>query len=159
MTLRRVSLWALLIDQVSKVLVVRSFTLNESIPLVPNVLNLTYIHNRGAAFGFLSDQEAAFRIPFFIAITAAAGLIVYSFQRFVPAERKLTRFALGLVWGGALGNFTDRILYGKVVDFIDAGHLHFPYVFNLADSCITVGLTLLICEYLFDKKENERGLD
>ncbi len=163
MTLRQVSFWVLLLDQVSKTFVMKHFQLNESFPLVPNILYVTYIHNTGAAFGFLAEAKSAFRIPFFIAITLGAGLIVYSFQRFIPEEKKLSRFALGLVWGGAMGNFVDRLLYGKVVDFIDVGHipfpfgLHFSYVFNVADSCITVGLTLLICNYLFGKNESIGG--
>lgn len=166
MSLFRVSLLAALLDQVSKYLVSHYCRMNDSITLIKNCLYITYIQNSGAAFGFMADTRAVIRIPFFILITVMAGLIVYSYQRFIPREKQWTRFALGLIWGGAMGNFIDRVSYGKVVDFIDVTHVNFhfqidlgpfhlgpnfPWIFNIADSCITVGLTLLILGYLFEK--------
>lgn len=145
MTIRAVSLWALIIDQATKHWVAATCPLNEPVPVIPGWLYLTYLYNPGAAFGFLSEASPAFRIPFFLTITALAGLIVYAFQRFIPLERVWVRFSLGLIWGGALGNFVDRVRYGKVVDFVDARYHDFHwYVFNVADSCITVGLILLV---------------
>lgn len=125
-----------------------------SITVIRDYLYLTYIQNPGAAFGFMANTPAYVRIPFFVAITLGAGLIVYAYQRFVPSEKRLQRFALGLIWGGAMGNFIDRVFYRKVVDFIDVRfhqHQWFPYIFNLADSCITVGLTLMLLGYFFGK--------
>jgi signal peptidase II len=106
----------------------------------------------------MANTRSVFRIPFFIAITIAAGLIVYAYQRFIPYEKKWTRFALGLIWGGAMGNFIDRVFYRKVVDFIDARYHQYQwYVFNVADSCITVGLVILFLSYWFEKNESKRG--
>jgi signal peptidase II len=126
--IRRVSLWVLVLDQASKYLVSRFCSPELSVPVIPHVLYLTYIHNPGAAFGFFSHLGIWIRIPFFVLITFGAGLVVYAYQRFVPAEKKGLRFALGLIWGGALGNFADRIIRGEVVDFIDFERVTF---FNL----------------------------
>ncbi len=166
MNLRDISFWAVFGDQVSKYLVTRFCHFGEPVTVFKNILSITYILNPGAAFGFMANTQPLIRIPFFILITLTAGLAVYAYQRFLPAERKWQRLALGLIWGGAMGNFLDRIIHSQVVDFIDVerislgplhwgthvlGPYHFPYIFNLADSCITVGLSLLLISYLLDK--------
>jgi signal peptidase II len=158
MTLRSVSLWAVLVDQLSKYLIVRLMHLDQSVQLIKGFLYITYIQNPGAAFGFMAENKAYIRIPFFVAITVGAGMIVYAYQRFVPKERSRVRFALGLIWGGAMGNFIDRVFYRKVVDFINVQVMYhhqsvFPWIFNVADSCITVGLAILILSYWFDRNE------
>ncbi|SRR5579871_1720551 len=147
MIIRLVSLCVVLTDQVSKHLISRYCRLGDSIAVIRNFLDITFVQNPGAAFGFMAGTKAAVRIPFFTAITLGAALIVYAYQRFIPSEKKPERFALGLIWGGAMGNFIDRIFRRNVVDFIDVRfyqHHWFPYIFNIADSCITVGLILLI---------------
>ena len=156
MSLLKVSLLAAALDQVSKALVVKMIHLNEPVTLIPGYLYLSYIQNPGAAFGFMADTRAVFRVPFFILITLGAGLVVYAYQRFIPFEKKNPRLALGLIWGGAMGNFIDRVFYRKVVDFIDVRfHYHqwFPWIFNVADSCITVGICLLMVGYMFEKEK------
>ena len=150
MILMGVSLLVVAVDQFTKFLVLKSLPLNESVSLFPNILYLTYTQNAGTAFGFMSNMEALVRIPFFVAITVLAGFIVYLYQRFIPPERLTARVALGLVSGGALGNFVDRMLYGKVIDFIDMRYHGFQwYEFNMADSCITIGLLYLLCEFIW----------
>ncbi len=145
---------ALALDQISKVWVLRSFQLNESRPVLEGFLNFTFIQNPGAAFGFMADMPALLRVPFFLGITFMAGFIIYAYQRFLPAERVWARVCLGLIWGGAMGNCVDRLLYGKVVDFIEVYYraYHF-YVFNVADSCITVGIALLMLDYLLEGRK------
>jgi len=157
--IRKVSLWVLVLDQLSKFLVSRYCLPDQSIPVVPHVFYLTYIHNPGVAFGFFAHLAAWIRIPFFILITLTAGLVVYAYQRFVPREKTGIRFALGLIWGGAMGNFVDRLFRKEVVDFIDVERLrlwshNFPWIFNLADSCITVGLIIIFVIYFFDPKHD-----
>jgi signal peptidase II len=157
--IRKVSLWVLILDQLSKFLVSHFCLPDQSIPVVPHMLYLTYIHNPGVAFGFFAHLAAWIRIPFFVMITLMAGLVVYAYQRFVPKEKTGIRFALGLIWGGAMGNFVDRVFRKEVVDFIDVERLHlwshnFPWIFNLADSCITVGLILIFVIYFFDPKRD-----
>ncbi len=140
--IRKVSLWVLILDQLSKFLVSRFCVPDQSIPVVPRVLYLTYIHNPGAAFGFFSHLGVWVRIPFFILITLGAGFVVYAYQRFVPKEKNVLRFALGLIWGGAMGNFADRIFRREVVDFIDFERVHFftlkiPWILNYVNSYFT----------------------
>ena len=154
MSLRSVSLLAVILDQLSKFLIVRFCKLGQPVTILKEYFYITYTQNPGAAFGFMADTSAYLRIPFFVLITLGAGLIVYAYQRYIPPERKLHRFALGLIWGGAMGNFIDRVFYRKVVDFIDVSyHQHHWYVFNIADSCITVGVVLLA--YLFLNQDRE----
>lgn len=152
MILMGVSMLVLALDQFTKFLVLKSMELHESVELIPNILSFTYTLNSGTAFGFMANMEKVVRIPFFITITIAAGSVVYAYQRLTPTDKKLTRVALGLVLGGALGNFVDRMLYGRVVDFIDAGHLHFPFIFNVADACISVGLMFLLVEFILEQR-------
>ncbi|HVM32955.1 MAG TPA: signal peptidase II [bacterium] len=150
MILIGVSLLVLALDQATKFLVLHSLTLNVPVPLVFDFICLTYTQNPGTAFGLLGNLNPVWRGPFFISITAVAGIIVYAYQRLIPEGKILSRVALGLIWGGAMGNFADRLFYGKVVDFIDMGYQQYRwYVFNLADTCISLGILLLIYEFLF----------
>ncbi len=166
MKIRRIIFWVVLLDQISKYLIVHLCHLGQSVTIFKNILYITYVLNPGAAFGFMAEMRALVRIPVFILITLFAALAVYSYQRMIPPAKQWQRFALGLIGGGALGNFVDRILYGQVVDFIDVEHINFhftvnfgwfhfgpnfPWIFNVADSCITVGILLLILNYVFDR--------
>lgn len=156
MMLMGISMLVVALDQLTKFMVLNNMYVNESVPVLPNLLYLTYIQNPGTAFGFLSNVEGLVRIPFFIVATAAATVIVYMYQRLVPPERLYTRIALGLVWGGALGNLVDRLLYGKVIDFIEMRYHEyqwFPYVFNVADSCITIGISFLLIEFIATQRQ------
>ena len=163
MKIKNISIGVVLLDQLSKYLVVHFFHKGQSVVVLKDVLSFTYIDNPGAAFGFMADTRPWIRIPFFVLITIGAGLIVYAYQRLIPREKIWQRFSLGLIWGGAMGNFVDRVVYRQVVDFIDVEKIsfwnyHFPFIFNVADSCITVGLTLLISIYIFDKNAQTEGM-
>ncbi len=138
----------LLIDQGSKAAVQMLMYLGESIPVLPPVFYLTYIMNPGAAFGILPNQKALFITTGILLITGV--LVGY---RKLPPEKKLLRFSLGLVLGGALGNLLDRLRFGRVVDFLD---FRVWPVFNLADTAIFIGVCLLAWELLKDgSKTNE----
>jgi signal peptidase II len=158
MMLIGISILVVAMDQFTKFMILQSLKLNESIPLYPDLVYLTYIQNPGTAFGFMSNMETFVRIPFFVAITIAAGSIVYFYQRLIPQEQRVTRIALGLVWGGALGNFVDRIMYGRVIDFIDMRYHDFQwYIFNVADSCITIGLLYLLFEFIWGTRRQTQS--
>ena len=158
MMLLGISMLVVALDQFTKFLISQSMHLNESTPLFPDYLFLTYSQNPGMAFGFMAGMESFVRIPFFVAITIAAGFIIYTYQHLMPPDRVLTRVALGLIWGGALGNFVDRILYGKVIDFIDMRyHEHQWYIFNLADSCISIGLLFLFLEFIWGNRRKTQS--
>ena len=132
------TLLAVILDQLTKQLVVQHMTLYQSIELVP-FFNLHYVHNYGAAFSFLSDQSGWQRW-FFSIITSVVSLgILYWLSR-LRASQKLLIIALALVLGGAIGNLFDRLTYGYVIDFID---FRVWPVFNVADSAITIGAVLI----------------
>ena len=140
-----------LADQFSKVLVMGSFVLGESLP-VTGFFNLVRVHNAGAAFSFLSDAGGWQRWFFTGLGTVAAALMVWMLR--AHAGQRLFCSAVSLILGGAVGNVIDRLLHGHVVDFLDfhwdflAGLFyggHFP-AFNLADSAITLGAVLLLLD-------------
>ncbi|MHB8764267.1 MAG: signal peptidase II [Deferrisomatales bacterium] len=138
------------LDQATKAWVDAAFQLYESRPVVEGLFHLTYVRNPGAAFGLLAGWGAQWRQPFFVGITAVAlGAILWILAR-LEAGRPWTLAALALVFGGAVGNLIDRIAWGEVIDFLDVfwrGY-HWP-AFNVADSAITVGMTILIADELF----------
>lgn len=110
-----------------------------------------YVENPGAAFGLLRSADASLRVPFFFAISVAAIIFIISYFRKLEEEQKLTMVALSLVFGGAVGNFIDRIHLNYVIDFIDMfiGTYHWP-TYNIADSAISVGVGLLILEWILE---------
>lgn len=147
------------LDQLTKNLVLQRFRLGESISVIENFFNLTYVRNPGAAFGMLSRWDPTFRIPFFIIVPLfALGVILYIFRKVDEKDLKLST-ALSLVIGGAVGNLIDRVAYNYVVDFLDFhwyGEAHFP-AFNVADMAICVGVGLLILDIIQKERELARA--
>lgn len=139
------SLVVIILDQLSKQLVESSFMVFETLPVMP-FLNLTLAYNEGAAFSFLADQGGWQRWLFVLLATAVTGVLVVWLGRLQPADR-LVGLALALIIGGAMGNLIDRLLFGHVIDFIDAyyGDWHWP-AFNLADSAIFLGVVLMLLD-------------
>lgn len=137
------------LDQLTKWLVVRSLDLHEYRPIVDGLLSLSHVRNRGAAFGILSDADLPYQALFFSALSlfALVAIAVYAYR--LPTEARLPRAALTLVLGGAVGNLIDRLRLGYVVDFIHVYWRHHQWPdFNVADSAITVGVALLILDIL-----------
>jgi len=137
------------LDQVTKWLVDRALELHESRQVIGGLLSLTYVRNRGGAFGVFSDAQLPYQAILFSAVSVAAlcGIAAYGWR--LPAASRLPQTALALIMGGALGNLIDRARLGHVVDFVDVfwnAH-HWP-AFNVADSAITVGVFLLILDML-----------
>jgi signal peptidase II len=137
------------IDQVTKVWILHNFALHESKVMIPDFFNLTYITNNGAAFSMLAGQPALWRQIFFIGAAGVALVFIWMAQRSFGRTSALYTVALALIAGGAAGNLIDRIRFGFVIDFLDffMGVHHFP-AFNIADSAITVGVTLFIINNL-----------
>jgi signal peptidase II len=146
------------LDQATKALLVRSLPLHEYVPIIDGFLSLSHVHNRGAAFGVLSEASLPFQPVLLSALSLAALLaIVYYFVRLPPSAR-LPRVALALVLGGALGNLVDRVRLGHVVDFIHVyWRQHVWPDFNVADSAITVGVVLLILDILREPRAEHAG--
>jgi signal peptidase II len=142
------SLFVLVLDQATKQLAEASLLVFERVPLLP-FLNLTLAYNEGAAFSFLSDQ-GGWQRWFFVALAAGVTLLLINWlRRLRPDERQLA-IALSLIIGGALGNVSDRLLFGHVIDFIDLHYAdwHWP-AFNLADSAIFIGVFLILLDAFF----------
>ncbi len=146
----------LLLDQATKLLIVRYLTFADSIEVIEGFFYLTHVRNPGAAFGLFATAPAEWRVFFFIGISLVAlGIIVSFFRKLAPGDR-LPALALGLISGGAVGNLVDRVFRREVVDF-----LHFRLWkgyswpdFNLADSFIVVGVALLVLELLATEGES-----
>ena len=139
-----------LLDQITKVWVDRTIRIYDSQTIIPGILDLYYIRNSGAAFGFLSGSQAGFRIPFFILVSVVAvGIILFLFYKLEDSEVMMP-VALSLVLGGAIGNLVDRIRLGEVIDFILFHYKAFRWpAFNVADIAITVGVFLLVLRIFF----------
>jgi len=121
------------LDRVTKTLVQTRMESGTSIPLIPGLLRVTYIHNAGAAFGLLQHQTI-----FFVIVTLAVVALIVFYGGKTARSQPALAVALGLMLGGALGNLLDRLRAGTVVDFIDFYRI-WPFIFNIADASIVVG--------------------
>ena len=130
-----ISLLIVTFDYIIKLKVKNNMNVGESINVVGNFFKITYIQNKGAAFGMLQEQQNLFLIVGFITIVFLVNL-------FLKTEDKITKIAISMVIGGAIGNIVDRILYGYVVDMFDFNG-GWSYIFNFADICVVLGVTLL----------------
>ena len=140
----------LVIDIASKIWAIGWLKPNFSVPLWKNVFHLTYVENRGAAFGIFQGGTAFF-IVFTVVILA---LIVYVIKKYAK-ESKLLSLSLVFIAGGAVGNLIDRVLRGFVIDFFDFCLINFP-VFNVADIFVCIGAAMLIVFVIFfDGKEKK----
>ncbi len=147
------SFFILILDQSTKLYIDANFRLHESVPVIRGLFNLTYVRNKGAAFGILADSTV--RIPFFITVSIVAMLGILWYIKQIREDQKLAILSLSLVFSGALGNLIDRIRLGEVIDFLDVfwGRYHWP-AFNVADSAITIGVTLLFIEMWRTERNN-----
>lgn len=141
-----------LLDQVTKALVLQYFQLYDVVSIVPGFFNLTHIRNPGGAFGVLAGGGSTLRNMLFLGAGSVALMMILFFLRATPDKERLMRFTLALIFGGAIGNIIDRLRFGEVVDFLDfyLGSLHWP-AFNVADSAISVGSTIFIFHVLLGK--------
>lgn len=145
----------LIVDQASKIYIDRSMSLYQSIPVIDGLFNLFYIRNKGAAFSFLSN--ASWRLPFFILVSIVASLVILIAFRKLRDDQKLAQVSLALIFSGAVGNLIDRIRLGEVIDFLDfywKTH-HWPS-FNIADTCICVGVALLALDMLKEERTHKQ---
>jgi len=151
------SLAVVIADQLTKALIVREFALYEVLDVLP-VLEITRLHNTGAAFSMLAGASGWQRWFFIgLALAVSAG-IVYWLRNLPRQSAAFLPAALALVMGGALGNVIDRVWHGYVIDFLHFhwGNAYFP-AFNVADTCITIGAGLLILDAILDGRKGRQG--
>lgn len=139
LTVFSTALIIIIVDQAAKFLIKANFELNQTLPIINNIFHLTHIHNFGAGFGILQQQRW---VLIFISIIVI-GFILYYLDR-ISEKEKVLQLLFGFVLGGTIGNLTDRIINGYVIDFLDFGI--WP-VFNFADSFVTIGVIGLIVYY------------
>lgn len=141
----------ILMDQISKYIIVRTMNIGESISVIGEVLQITSHRNYGAAWGMLQNQMIFFYI---ITIIVLIALIYFYYKE--AADNLLMQCGLMLIFAGAVGNFIDRLFRGNVVDFIDTKIISYDFpIFNVADSCLTIGVFILLYELLFNQKEEK----
>ncbi len=145
------------LDQYTKHLVMQRFLLHESVPVIPGLFNLTYVRNKGAAFGILWGMHGSWRTAFFVVVSLVALSVLVVLVR--KTTERLALAAYALICGGAVGNLIDRVRFGEVVDFVEWYYrsFHWP-AFNIADSAITVGVGLLMIDMLFLQKQEPREM-
>lgn len=134
------------VDQLSKMYIHVQFRLGESVQIIPGFFNLTYVRNFGAAFGFLANSYPAFREIFFLSMPPIALLVILFILRGVRDDDQKQIVALSSIFGGAIGNYIDRLNYRYVIDFLDfhAGMKWSYPTFNIADSAIVCGVIYLL---------------
>lgn len=141
----------IIIDQLSKIIVVNNLTNNKSIEVIKSFFYLTYTNNKGAAFSILTGR----RILLILVALIVIGVLIY-YVRKNKIEGKVNKIALSLVIGGSIGNLIDRILRGAVIDFIDVKIFGYNFpIFNLADTFIVIGVFLLIIEMFRKEHKND----
>lgn len=137
------------LDQITKAMIRPMLALHESQEVIPGLLDLTRVHNTGAAFGLLNAAEFPFKavVMSLVACIALAGVAWYAAT--VPLSDRLARIGIAGVLGGAIGNLIDRAGTGYVLDFVDVywGTWHF-WAFNVADAAISIGVVLMILDIL-----------
>jgi len=139
----------LIVDQVSKHFASACLSPITPVTIITSVFDLVLVKNQGAAFGLMSGVANPYRTIIFTLISLGAVFLLVYIYRTRPEGNKLVPVAIGLVSGGAVGNWIDRIRFGHVVDFFDfhIGVHHWP-TFNVADSCISIGVTLLLIQMI-----------
>ena len=147
-----IALLIVILDRASKWIVAKDISLHDSIQLIPHVFYLTHEENRGAAFGLFAQSPSQWKIGMLILFSIVALIVVLALLWRSGHAMTATGVGLSLILGGAVGNLWDRLLNGRVVDFllVYIGSYQWP-AFNVADSAIVVGAGLLVYEILFDK--------
>lgn len=156
------------VDQVTKHLVLANETLGGELcsPQAPrfcghidisSIFDLTMVWNKGVSFGLFAGGMGPRVFFSLLSIAVACGLLIW----LTSLSRRIPAIGVGLIIGGALGNAYDRIVYGAVVDFLDFSGLYFPYVFNVADAAVNIGVACLAWDAFFgnDSKRSSRGSD
>jgi len=147
-----VALFVVILDQLTKWWIVSEMTLGERIPIIENFLYITSHRNQGAAWGILQGQ-----MTFFYIVTVVVVIfIVYYIQKY-GKENPFFGYTLGILLGGAIGNFIDRLFRKEVVDFIDVYPFGYNFpIFNVADSALTIGVLLMIIYILFIEGKQQK---
>lgn len=146
----------IILDQLTKQMAINSLKDSAGISIIGDFLRLTYVENRGAAFGILANQRLFFIVVTSIILIVIIGILVTRGDTLA----KITKVSMYLIMSGAVGNLIDRVRFGYVVDFIDVrfGSLYNFPVFNIADMSIVIGTTIVTVLILFDRYEDRSSV-
>ena len=143
----------IVLDQLTKLLILQYLPLHSSLEIIPGFFNLVHVRNPGGAFSIFAGADSALRQGLFLVMTVFIVIVLLFAYRKLRPEDRWTRTSYALIVGGALGNLVDRLRFGgEVIDFLDCyvGAYHWP-AFNVADSAITVGALMLVVSLLRGK--------
>ena len=143
------SFYIVLIDQISKVLVFNALGFEKSYNIIPNLLNLTLVKNKGAAFSLFSNSTTLLTI-----ISALASLLIITIMTSYPPKSYWNSIGLAYLLGGTVGNGIDRLFKGYVLDFIEIVPINFP-IFNVADISINIAIVCFIIDIIKTKDKSE----
>lgn len=144
----------IIVDQWTKWLIVKYMELGESIPIIDQFLYLTSHRNRGAAWGILQGQMMFFYI---ITVIVIIGVIYYIQTE--GRKKPMLGIALGLILGGAIGNFIDRLFRKEVVDFINVYIVNYNYpIFNIADAALVIGVGVILIQTFLEDRNKKREI-
>jgi len=146
------------LDQATKLWVSSTMEVWTGKAIIPGFFNLVHVLNRGAAWGFLDNENIDWQRPMFIAITfVALGFIGYMLKTTEESDKWMIS-GLGLIAGGAIGNLIDRVRLGVVIDFLDCyvGNYHWP-AFNIADCALTVGAGCIILSMFLNRNQGDKA--
>lgn len=144
-----VAIIGLILDQITKYIVIIKFPkVGDTFPIINNIFHFTYVRNTGAAFSFFQNGAGWLK---WLSLIVSLGLMIYVF--YSPRLRIAEQLGYGFVLAGALGNGIDRFFFGFVVDFLDFRLINFP-VFNIADSCINIGIFFLLYVSFFSENKS-----
>ena len=146
-----VAVLAVVLDQLSKYLAVAYLMDIDTFPVIKNVLHFTYVENRGAAFGMLSEHRWVFMVLSVVGIIALVVWLALS-----KVKSRWMQCAIALVVGGGIGNMIDRVRLEYVIDFIDCRFIDF-YVFNIADSCVCVGCAMVMLAVIIEEVKEKKA--
>jgi signal peptidase II len=151
-----IAIVVLFLDQLAKRAIASNIPFQHSIVVIPGFFRLTHVQNTGAAFGLFADSPAQWKIGALVTFSILALVVVSALLWKNSHSLSTTTIGLSLILGGAMGNLWDRVMSGRVIDFLDfyLGSYHWP-AFNVADSAIVIGAALLISEIFFAKSASE----
>lgn len=145
-----ISIIVFFLDQLIKLLISSFLSLNESITLIPNLFNITYVINSGAAWSILNNHL------FIIIVISLIALLVFSLTMHKFKINKRNTIAFGLIYGGLIGNLFDRLFHGYVIDYFDIKIINYNYpIFNIADIALVCGILLLMIAIFKGEDEND----
>lgn len=146
------SILVVILDQASKIWMETNFTYQEQFVVIDNFFNLTLAYNTGAAFSFLANA-GGWQRWFFSLLAVVISIILITWMQRLASHERWAAIGLALVLGGAVGNLVDRLIHGHVIDFLLFYYQQWSWpAFNVADMAITIGVSILLLDALFDKR-------